>query len=312
MFICSRLVVVSVAAGLLSLVQGQNSDESVLIDPRTRLSSNITLPAPGSPILQSDFEIPPDCGETSYVGSGRLRGRRALITGGDSGIGRAVTIAFAREGADVVINYLPEEQSDADDVVSVIEATTNSSIYIIPGDLRNETFCKELVHNAADLLGGLDILINNAGYALASPNITSLTTESLTRTIETNVFAPVFLTRAAVPLMPPGSSIVFTASLIIESPSYLMADYGGSKAFLLTFAQSMAAGLMAEAGIRVNAVRPAITYTPFLSSQGQTAEGAMRIGAATPLGRVRHPVELVPQYMALVGNDPGYTTGGFS
>lgn len=281
------------------------------MDFRTRLSPNLTFPAPGFPVLQGDFDIPPDCGETSYVGSGRLRGRRALITGGDSGIGRAVAIAFAREGADVVINYLPGEQSDADDVVSVIESTTNSSIYTVPGDLRNETFCEELVHEAADLLGGLDILINNAGYGRGSPNISSLSTESLRRTVETNIYAPVFLTRAAVPLMPPGSSIVYTSSLIMENPPYRLSDYVGTKAFLFAFSRAMGAGLMPEAGIRVNAVRPAIIYSPFLVVQGQTAEAAMLTGATSPLGRVQHPVEIVPQFMALVSNDSAYTTGGY-
>lgn len=261
--------------------------------------------------MQSDFETPPDCGETSYVGSGRLRGRRALITGGDSGIGRAVAIAFAREGADVVINYLPAEQSDADDVAAIIESTTNSSIYGIPGDLRNETFCEELVHEAADLLGGLDILINNAGYGHISPNISSLSTESFRRTIETNIFAPVFLTRAAVPLLPPGSSIVFTSSLIFQTPPYQLADYAATKAFLLTFAQGMAVGLMPEAGIRVNAVRPGIILSPFLPTQGQTTEMAMQAGSGTPLGRIQHPIDIVPQFMALVVNDSSYTTGGF-
>lgn len=281
------------------------------MDARTRFSPNITLPPPGFPVLQSSFETPPDCGETSYVGSGRLRGRRALITGGDSGIGRAVAIAFAREGADVVINYLPGEESDAEEVVEVIESTTNSSIYRIPGDLRNETFCEELVHEAADLLGGLDILINNAGYGRMSPNISSLSTESFRRTIETNIYAPVFITRAAVPLMPPGSSIVFTSSLIFQTPPYQLADYAGTKAFLLTFAQSIGMGLMPEAGIRVNAVRPGIVYTPFLPTQGQTTEHALRAGASSPLGRVQHPVDIVPQFVALVGNDSSYTYGGF-
>jgi NAD(P)-dependent dehydrogenase (short-subunit alcohol dehydrogenase family) len=275
--------------------------------------ANFTLPGPpGSfPVLQSDFEVPPDCGETSYVGTGRLRGRRALITGGDSGIGRAVAIAFAREGADVVINYLPEEQTDADDVVSIIESTTNSSIFTIPGDLRNETFCEELVAEAADRLGGLDILINNAGYGRAHPNLTSVTTDSFRRTIQTNIFAPFWLTRAAVPLLPPGSSIVFTSSLITQQPPYVTADYAATKAFLLTYSQALAGGLLRSHGIKVNSVRPAIVLSPFLTSQGQTTEEANAVGAQLPMRRIQHPVDIAPQFVALVDNDSAYTAGGF-
>jgi NAD(P)-dependent dehydrogenase (short-subunit alcohol dehydrogenase family) len=261
--------------------------------------------------LHSDFALPPDCGETSYVGTSRLRGRRALITGGDSGIGRAVAIAFAREGANVVINYLPGEQSDADDVASIIGSTTNSSIFTLPGDLRNETFCAELVRESADLLGGLDILINNAGYSRAFDDIANLSTASFTRTMQTNIFAPMFLTRAAASLMPPGSAIVFTSSVITQAPAYRLADYAASKAFLLTFSQALAVGLMQTRGIKVNAVRPAITYTPFLPSQGQTAMDVMSQGRTNPLGRVQQPVDIAPQFVAMVANDAAYSSGGF-
>jgi NAD(P)-dependent dehydrogenase (short-subunit alcohol dehydrogenase family) len=293
--------------------EGQNFSQSTLVDSRDSQPANLTLPGPPFtfPFLQSEFVIPPDCGETSYVGTGRLRGRRALVTGGDSGIGRAVAIAFAREGADVTINYLAAEQSDADDVVGIIESTTNSSIYTIPGNIRNESFCGTLVREAAERMAGLDILVLNAGYGAGFGDITNLTTENLRQTTETNIYAPIWMTKAAVDLMPPGSSIVFTASLINQQPPYRLAHYAASKAYLQTLSQALGAGLMATRGIKVNAVRPAIVYTPFLVSQGQTTQNALATAAMTPLGRLQHPVDIAPQFVALVGNDTSYTSGGF-
>jgi len=261
-------------------------------------------PFPG---LQSNFETPPDCGENSYVGSGRLLGRRALITGGDSGIGRAVAIAYAREGADVVINYLPEEEPDAQQVIAAINSTTASRIFAVPGDLRNETFCNHLITSSADLLGGLDILVSNAAYSLISFDITTLPRESFQQTIDTNIYAPFWLTRAARPLLAPGSSIIYTASGIINRPAAELIDYAASKAWVNTFSQALAAQL-APAGIRVNAVAPALTFTPFLLSQGMTNEVMHEIATASPMGRLEQPVELAPLYVGLAENAASYVS----
>ena len=295
------------------IVPAQNSStSSPLRDPRELYLQNVTLPPPyrlGNTGLQSEFDPPPDCGEDSYVGSGRLAGRRALITGGDSGIGRAVAIAFAREGADVTINYLPDEQSDAEDVRSIIESTTDSRVFTLPGDIRNETFCEQLVADAAVQMEGIDILINNAGWTQLAPNITTLSTEVFRRTLETNVFAPFYITRAAVPYMPPGSSIVFTASRIVESPPYEGATYASTKAFLATYSRALAFGLMQQNGIRVNAVAPGIVYTPFLPTQGLVSEIANDRVGTLPMGRVAQPVEVATLYVGLVENAQTHAYG---
>lgn len=285
-------------------VSGQNATQDGLRDPRANYPTNFTLPVQDFPGLQRNFEdVVPDCGEESYVGSGRLQGRRALITGGDSGIGRAVAIAYAREGADVVINYLPEEQPDADDVIEVIESTTESRIFAVPGDLRNESFCEDLVAEAADLMGGLDILVNNAGYNRNSASFVNQTVEELHQMVETNIYAPFLITRAAMAFLQPGSSIIFTSSIIFETPPPISAVYAGTKAFLYTFARAIGTGLIPAAGIKVNVVRPPGTLTNFLSSQGSTPEEANVNSAAQPLGRMQHPVELAPQYVAFAAND---------
>jgi NAD(P)-dependent dehydrogenase (short-subunit alcohol dehydrogenase family) len=282
-----------------------------LVNPLEIYRENYTIPSQGFPGLQSNFEIPPNCGEDNYVGTGRLVGRRALITGGDSGIGRAVAIAYAREGADVVINYLPEEESDAQDVVSVITSSTSSQIFTIPGDLRNESFCVDLVNRAAQLLGGIDILVGNAAYSNISSDITTLSNEQFDQTIYTNIYANFWLSRAVRPLLEPGSSIIFTASGIVQAPPGRLIDYASTKGFIQTFSRALASQL-APFGIRVNAVAPALTLTNFLSTQGMTNE-MMReaISTATPYGRLEQPVELAPLFVGLAENAASYVSGGF-
>ncbi|KAI1483857.1 oxidoreductase [Daldinia eschscholtzii] len=259
---------------------------------------NLTLspPAQGFPILQRDFEVPPDCGETTYVGRGRLQGLNALITGGDSGIGRSVVIAFLREGANVAINYLPEEEPDVDDLADFLQGE-GLSFERIPGDLLNETFCTELVHEAADRLGGLDIM-----------PIESQSTEQLERIFRTNVFANFFLTRAAVPLLPRGGSIVFTTSGIINSVDSNAIDYGSSKASISYMIRSLSAQL-APKGIRVNGVAPGLTYSPFLASAGFTAEAISTIGGSNAYGRIEQPAELAPIYVNLADPLATYASG---
>jgi NAD(P)-dependent dehydrogenase (short-subunit alcohol dehydrogenase family) len=299
------------AALLLTGVYGQNARPrpASLVDPRTAFARNFTLPDPSFPGLQTDIEPVPDCGEESYVGNGRLRGRRALITGGDSGFGRMAAIAWAREGADIAINYLGVEQSDAESLRDVIESTTNSTVYLIPGNIRNETFCNQLVETAAERLGGLDILFNNAGYSQAYYNFTDIRTATFVQTAETNIYAPFWLTRAAVPLMPPGSSIIFTSSAQISSPNYFLSDYGASKAWLAAFTRALSAGLTRNYGIKVNAVTPPLTLTPFVPAQGLNTTQALQAAGTTPMGRIMQPVEMAPLLVAMVEGGSSYTTG---
>ena len=206
------------------------------------------------PGLASKMQPVPDHGEESYKGSGRLSGRKALITGGDSGIGRAAAIAYAREGADVVINYLPEEQSDADEVIALIEAAGRKG-FGIPGDIRTEDFCKSLVEQAAEKLGGIDILVNNAGHQQAVESLLDLTSEGFDTTIKTNIYAPFWITKAALPLLPPGSVIIATSSVQAYDPSENLFDYAQTKAANVAFVKSLAKQLGPK-GIRVNGVAP--------------------------------------------------------
>ncbi|KAK5103969.1 hypothetical protein LTS08_003393 [Lithohypha guttulata] len=260
------------------------------------------------PGLLSNFELRPDHGEKSYIGTGRLAGRRALITGGDSGIGRAVAIAFAREGANVAINYLDVEEPDAQEVASVISSSTPSRLITLPGDLRNETFCYDLVSRAAEELGGLDILVNNAAYSNISFDIRTHSMESFNQTLETNIYAPFYLSKAAASILPAGSSIIFTASGIFQSPGPALVDYASTKGFIVTLSRALAAQL-APRGIRVNAVAPAVVLTNFLSTQGMTTEAMRDIVEATPYGRVIQPVELAPVYVGLAENAATMVSG---
>jgi len=261
-------------------------------------------PVPG---LASKMIPVPDHGETSYRGSGRLAGRKALITGGDSGIGRAVAIAYAREGADVAINYLPEEQSDAAEVIKLIEAEGRKA-FAIPGDIRTEAFCQKLVKEAATSLGGLDILVNNAGRQQFNESIRTLSTEDFDATFKTNVYAMFWITKAAVDYLPRGASIINTSSVQAYQPSDILLDYAQTKACIVAFTKSLAQQL-GEEGIRVNAVAPGPFWTPLQSSGGQPQEKVKQFGASAPLGRPGQPAEIAPLYVTLASTESSYTSG---
>lgn len=261
-------------------------------------------PRPG---LASRMHPRPDHGETSYVGSGRLAGRKALITGGDSGIGRAAAIAFAREGADVAFGYLPEEEEDAREVVQLIRAAGRKAVPL-PGDIRNEAFCRELVARAAEAMGGLDILVNNAGYQQAQKSLLDITTEQLDSTFKTNVYAMFWITKAALPLMPPGSTIVNTASINAYDPGEEIVDYAATKAAIANFTKSMAKQLTPK-GIRINAVAPGPYWTPLQASGGQLPEKLPQFGAEMPLGRPGQPAEIAPLYVLLASGEASFTSG---
>lgn len=259
------------------------------------------------PGLASKMTPRPDHGETSYRGSGRLAGRKALITGGDSGIGRAAAIAFAREGADVAINYLPVEEPDAQEVIAVIRAE-GRKVAAIPGDIRDEGFCKSLVAAAVEQLGGLDIVVNNAARQQQRKSILELTTEDLDATFKTNLYAMFWITKAAIPHLPPGASIINTASVQAYDPSANLLDYAQTKAAIVAFTKSLAKQV-AQKGIRVNAVAPGPFWTPLQPSGGQPPDKLPQFGGDTPLGRPGQPVEIAPVYVLLASAEASYCTG---
>jgi NAD(P)-dependent dehydrogenase (short-subunit alcohol dehydrogenase family) len=249
----------------------------------------------------------PDHGEESYRGSGRLQGRRALITGGDSGIGRAAAIAYAREGADVAINYLPAEQPDADEVVKYIEGAGRKAI-AIPGDIRDEAFCKSLVQQAAKELGGLDIIVNNAAQQRSVDSIVDLSTEQFDATFKTNVYAMFWITKAAVPHLSQGAAIINTSSVQAYEPSPNLLDYAQTKSAIVAFTKALAKQL-ANRGIRVNAVAPGPFWTPLQVSGGQPPSALQTFGKDAPMGRPGQPAELAGVYVLLASNDSSYATG---
>jgi NAD(P)-dependent dehydrogenase (short-subunit alcohol dehydrogenase family) len=259
------------------------------------------------PGLASQMQPRPDHGETSYKGNGRLKGRKALITGGDSGMGRAAAIAFAREGADVVINYLADEQPDADEVLALIRAAGRKGV-AIPGDLRQEVFCEELVGHAIEALSGLDILVSNAGRQQAHKSILDISTEQFDWTMKTNIYAPFWLIKAALPSLPPGSSIIATASEQAYDPSADLYDYAQTKAATMNFVKSLAKQL-APKGIRVNGVAPGPIWTPLQISGGAFPEKQTQFGSQTPMGRPGMPAELGGLYVQLADNQSSFATG---
>jgi NAD(P)-dependent dehydrogenase (short-subunit alcohol dehydrogenase family) len=285
-----------------------NNQQPVLEDPRHKHPKppfkGQSQPWPG---LASKMDPRPDHGETSYKGSGRLQGRKALITGGDSGMGRAAAIAYAREGADVAINYFPTEEPDAKEVIELIKAEGRKAI-AIPGDLTDEAFCKRLVDEAVKGLGGLDILVCNAALQQTQPSILDITTEQFDRTMKTNLYAPFWIIKSALPHLPPGSVIIGTTSEQAEDPSEDLYDYAQTKAATTNYVRSLAKQL-ADKGIRVNGVAPGPIWTPLQVSGGATQEKLKQFGGQTPLGRPGQPVELASIYVQLAANDAGYATG---
>lgn len=259
------------------------------------------------PGLTGKMDPVPDHGETSYRGTGRLAGRRALITGGDSGIGRAVAIAYAREGADVAIGYLPAEETDAQEVLALIREEGRKAV-ALPGDIRNERFCERLAATAIKELGGLDILVNNAGRQMAVPSLAELTTEDFDWTFKTNVYAPFWITKAALPGMSDGGAIIVTSSVAGLNGSALFFDYSQTKAALIAFAQSLSKQL-APRRIRVNSVTPGPYWTPLQISGGQTPERIPNFGANTAIGRAGQPAEIASLYVQLATEEDSYTTG---
>jgi NAD(P)-dependent dehydrogenase (short-subunit alcohol dehydrogenase family) len=291
-----------------SSAQGNTMAEHDLIDPVTRYPKppfkKQSQPWPG---LAGKMEPRPDHGETSYKGSGRLAGRKALITGGDSGMGRAAAIAYAREGADVAINYLPAEEADAQEVIALIKKEGRTGL-AIPGDLKEEGFCRKLVEQAVQGLGGLDIIVNNAARQQTRASILDVSSEDFDATMKTNIYAPFWIIKAALPHLKAGSCIIGTTSEQAYDPSPDLYDYAQTKAATMNYVKSLAKQL-ASKGIRVNGVAPGPIWTPLQVSGGATMEKLEKFGGMTPLGRPGQPAELASIYVQLAAADASYATG---
>jgi NAD(P)-dependent dehydrogenase (short-subunit alcohol dehydrogenase family) len=314
-----RVVVGGIATGLFAAANApasaQSSGGAASAAPPATLQNPLTK-YPKPPFPRQEQEWPglagkmnpkPDHGETSYKGSGRLAGRKALITGGDSGMGRAAAIAYAREGADVAINYFPSEEPDAQEVIALIKDAGRKGL-AIPGDLRDEAFCTRLVEEAVRGLGGLDIVVSNAGRQQTHASILDISTEQFDWTMKTNIYAPFWIIKAALPHLQPGSVIIGTASEQAYDPSPDLYDYAQTKAATMNYVKSLAKQL-APKGIRVNAVAPGPIWTPLQVSGGATQEKLEKFGGTTPMGRPGQPAELASIYVQLAAADASYATG---
>lgn len=291
----------------MSIFQATTDHPDVtLVDPRTAFgkppfSKQKSMKKPGS---TSEMNPTPDHGEESYVGSGKLKGLNAIITGADSGIGRAIAIAYAREGANVVINYLSED-ADAEQTRSLVEDAGVIAV-VIRGDLREEVFCEQLIDHSIKELGSLEILVNNAAYQQIEEAIEDFTTEVFDRIFKTNVYAPFFLCRAAMKHLPPGGSIINTVSIQGYNPSAMLLPYATSKSALIGMTKAIAK-LAIEHGIRVNAVAPGPVWTPFIPSS-MPKEKYEKFGEDTLFGRPAQPAELAPMFVWLASPEASYVT----
>ena len=284
------------------------TDRLTMQDPRGQYAKppfpKQPQPVPG---LAAKMDPQPDHGETSYKGSGRLAGRKALVTGGDSGIGRAAAIAYAREGADVAIAYLPGEMTDAQDVIALIEAEGRTAV-ALPGDITDENWCKQLVADAVAGLGGLDILVINAGHQQARDSIAEVTSKDFDVTMKTNLYAMHWITQAAVPHLKPGSAVITTASVQAYDPSAILLDYATTKAGIVAYTKALAKQLI-EKGVRANVVAPGPFWTALQASGGQPPEKVMTFGKQSAFGRPGQPVEIAPVYVLLASQEASFTTG---
>lgn len=285
-----------------------NNDQYTFQNPVTRYPS-ISPPIQDQPEPGLDRDLKPhtDRGEESYRGTGRLTGRKALITGADSGIGAAVAIAFAREGADVALSYLPVEEPDAQKVAAIIRECGQNAV-ALPGDISEASIARELVANAVEQLGGLDIIVNNAGRQIAVEKLEDLSDEQFEETFKTNIFSMFWITKAALPHLAPGSTIINTTSIQAYNPSPTLIDYASTKAAINNFSKGLAQQL-APRGIRVNAVAPGPIWTPLQVSDGQPKEALPKFGKDTPLGRAGQPTELAPAFVFLASSESSYVSG---
>jgi NAD(P)-dependent dehydrogenase (short-subunit alcohol dehydrogenase family) len=284
-----------------------DEDQGTRQDPRTQYEQPDTegkeIPHPG---VTRQMDDRPDHGEQTYRGSGRLRDRRAVVTGGDSGIGRAVALAFAREGADVLLSYLETEEEDAEETARLVEEAGRTAVRC-PGDIRDEQHCTTIVRQAVDELGGIDILVNNAAYQMSQDGgIADITTDQFDRAMKTNLYAMFWLCKAAVPHLEPGSTIINTASIQAFQPSPHLLDYAMTKGAIVNFTKGLAAQLV-DKGIRVNAVAPGPVWTPLIPAT-MPKEKAESFGKQAPIGRAAQPAELAPAYVFFASPESSYIT----
>ena len=258
------------------------------------------------PGVQSEMSPVPDCGESSYRGSGKLTGKAAVITGADSGIGRAVAIAFAREGADVLVSYLAEEEEDAQDTRRWVEEAGRKAV-LVPGDVSKAQHCRDIIDKAVQEFGKVDILVNNAAYQMTHETLDEISDEEWEYTFATNIHAMFYLTKAALPHMAPGSSIIGSSSVQSDSPSPQLAPYAATKSAIASFSGSLAQ-MLGEKGIRSNSVAPGPIWTPLIPAT-MPEEKVKSFGAQTPLGRAGQPAELAPVYVLLASDDGSYVSG---
>ncbi len=281
------------------------TDRLLLQDPREQYPRppfpKQPQPEPG---LAARMEPRPDHGETSYRGSGKLTGRRALVTGGDSGIGRAVAIAFAREGADVAISYLPAEETDAQEVIALIDAEGRKAV-ALPGDITDEAWCRQMVETTVAELGGLDILVINAGHQQYREDVSEVSTEDFDRTMKTNLYAMHWIAQASVPHLSPGAAVITTASIQAYEPSAILLDYATTKAGIVAYTKALAKQLIKK-GIRTNVVAPGPFWTALQPSGGQPQAKVADFGQQSEFGRPGQPVEIAPVYVLLASQEGSY------
>ncbi|MGI8650304.1 MAG: SDR family oxidoreductase [Rubrobacter sp.] len=258
------------------------------------------------PGLDSAMEPKPDYGYDSYRGSGRLEGKRAVITGGDSGIGRAVALAFAREGADVVISYLDAEESDAEETARVVEEAGKKCVRV-PGDISEESNCQKLVERAVEELGHIDILVNNAAHQMTVEGVADVSTELLDRTFKTNIYAMFWLVKAAIPHMPEGGSIINVGSAQAYKPSPTLLPYSSTKGAIVTFTEGLAQDVV-QYGLRANIVAPGPVWTPIIPAS-MPPETVSAFGQQSPMGRPGQPAELAPVFVLLASDESSYLNG---
>jgi len=253
-----------------------------------------------------EMDVQPDHGEQTYRGIGRLEGKKAVITGGDSGIGRAVALTFAREGADLLISYLESEEQDAQKTVALVEEAGRRAV-TVPGDIREEAHCRHIVDRAVEEFGHIDVLVSNAAYQMSrSGGIAEITTDQLDRVFKTNVYAMFWLCKAAIPHMPPGSTIITSSSVQAFQPSPHLLDYAASKGAIVNFTKALGANLV-EKGIRVNSVAPGPVWTPLIPAT-MPEEMVESFGQQSPMGRAAQPAELAPIYVFLASQESSYIT----
>lgn len=284
------------------------SDRLAMQDPRTQYPRPPFPRQPqAEPGLAGRMTPRPDHGEDSYVGHGRLKGRRALITGGDSGIGRATAIAYAREGADVAIGYLPSEEADAAEVVALIEKAGVKAL-ALPGDVRDEAWNAAMVARVVENFGGLDLLVVNAGHQQYRKDVAEVSTSDFDATMKTNLYALHWLCQAAEPHLPPGAAIIATASIQAYEPSDILLDYATTKAGIVAYTKALAKQMIGK-GVRVNAVAPGPFWTVLQPSGGQPQEKVEQFGAHSAFGRPGQPVEIAPVYVLLASQEASFVIG---